>query len=159
MDMSSFDSMLHGVADAFGKSISAATKAQYYSLLGNLTEDQWRRTCEAAKAECEMFPKISEMRKISYQYAPPVRRLQREEPTVTVVCKCRNAWAYASRAEYQSMESAKCWECHTVYDKGFLEKHRVDNLVDLTGDEEQCVKLPNIAPEKIVAQMERQLQF
>lgn len=161
MDLSDFDAMLTGVADAFGKSVSQATKAQYYSLLGHLTDDQWRRTCESAKAECEQFPKISEMRKISYQFAPPQRVLSRKEPTVTVVCKCRNSWAWWTEAEYHQTRSSKCWVCNTTYEHDYLEQHREGCLIDLSGDaeEEKRQQKSRVTPEQIVAQLESQKLF
>lgn len=161
MDMSNFDSMLQGVADAFGKSLTAATKAQYYSLLGNLTDDQWRKTCEVAKADCENFPKIVEMRKLSYQFAPPVRSFFREEPTVTCVCKCRASWAWNTITEFHTMRSCRCWECHTTYDHAYLEAHREGPLIDLSGDaeEEKRNAAMKVAPAKVVEMLERELQF
>jgi hypothetical protein len=158
MDLQRFDSMLVGVGDAFGKSLTPATKSQYFSMLGPLSDEQWEKTCEAAKAECEQFPRISEMIKISYRYAPPTRKA-REDPTITCVCKCRNSWAWLNTAELKSNAHWRCPECHTTYSVEFLEAHREGPLIDLSGDAEAEKKKAAEVAKRVVDMLERERQF
>lgn len=120
---------LETVADILGRKIDTRITTQYYDMLKDRYYDtQWKRICSAAKMECKMFPRPSELIAIGEQmgFALKSRRTGVIDSYYSIECRCGETWVEErEQIDREPTGRTICPECEHVYKWGNISSHHI----------------------------------